>query len=274
MIPMKWTSTSGKLALAMLLQWGALSADPLPVRHPEGLVHGFLVLRALDGEMLAEGDLTQVTRGDRVTSVLAFHFKDGSLHEETVVFSQRRNFRLISYRLVQKGPTFKEPVDMTADSSTGRLTVRYADKDGKEKTATEVRTLPTDLANGMIPVLLKNVAPNMPVVRFSMVAATPKPRLVKLAISRDGDDSFSIAGSRRKATRYDIKVEIGGLSGVVAPLVGKQPPDTHVWILEGSAPAFLKSEGPLFEGGPIWRIELTSPVWPKGESQTGQNGTR
>jgi len=27
------------------------------------------------------------------------------------------------------------------------------------------------------------------------------------------------------------------------------------WILEGEAPAFLKFEGPLYEGGPIWRIE-------------------
>ena len=39
-----------------------------------------------------------------------------------------------------------------------------------------------------------------------------------------------------------------------------------VWILEGEAPAFVKSEGPLYFGGPVWRIELTSPVWPKATS--------
>jgi hypothetical protein len=47
----------------------------------------------------------------------------------------------------------------------------------------------------------------------------------------------------------------------VAPLIGKQPPDSHVWILEGEAPAFVKSEQPLYNGGPVWRIELVSPVW-------------
>ena len=55
----------------------------------------------------------------------------------------------------------------------------------------------------------------------------------------------------------------GGVAGVVAPLVGKQPPDSHVWVLEGEAPAFVKSEGPLAMGGDSWRIELVSPVWPK-----------
>jgi hypothetical protein len=58
-----------------------------------------------------------------------------------------------------------------------------------------------------------------------------------------------------------IKIDIGGLTGLIAPLVGKQPPDTHVWILQGEAPAFVKAEGPMFLGGPIWRIELASPVW-------------
>jgi hypothetical protein len=58
-----------------------------------------------------------------------------------------------------------------------------------------------------------------------------------------------------------IKVEIGGVAGLVSSLVGKQPQDTHVWILGGDAPAFVKLEGPLYQGGPTWRIEPTSPVW-------------
>lgn len=96
-----------------------------------------------------------------------------------------------------------------------------------------------------------------------MLVATPKPRLVKLAISREGQDEFAIGGTNRKVTKYVVKVEIGGLTGVVAPLVGKQPPDSYVWILDGPTPAFIGSEGPLFEGDPVWRIELTSPIWPK-----------
>ena len=66
-----------------------LLAEPVPVRQPEGLIHGFLVLRALNGDSLATGELTQVANGDRVTTELVFRFKDGSIHEETSVFSQR-----------------------------------------------------------------------------------------------------------------------------------------------------------------------------------------
>jgi hypothetical protein len=86
---------------------------------------------------------------------------------------------------------------------------------------------------------------------------------VKLAISPEGEEWFATGGITRKAKRYRVKVEIGGITGLLAPLLGKQPADTHVWILDGEAPAFVKSEGPLYLSGPIWRIELTAPVWPQ-----------
>jgi hypothetical protein len=242
---------------------GGASADPVTVRHREGLTHGFLTLKTLNGVLLATGDLVQHTRGDRVTTRLTYRFKDGSTYDETTVFSQRGTFRLISDRMVQKGPTFEQPLDMSIDAASGQVTVRYKDDKGADKVESERLDLPPDVANGMMPILLKNIVGGGPVPTLSFVAATPKPRLVKLAISAAAADPFSIAGSPRKATHYVIKVEIGGLAGVVAPILGKQPPDTHVWVLGGDAPAFVKSEGPLFNGGDAWRTELTSPVWPK-----------
>lgn len=252
---------AGLLTWTLLLPAAVLSQSPVAVLHTEGLVHGFLALRTLEGNALADGEVTQVARGDRVTSHLVFRFKDGSVHEETVVFSQRNSFRVISDHLVQKGPAFKRPMDVSIEGLTGQVTVRYTDDDGKEKTESERLKLPPDIANGMILTLLKNIRPNVPQTTVLMVAATPKPRLVKLLISQEGEDSFSVGASSHKAMRYVIKVEIGGVAGLAAPLVGKQPPDTHVWILDGDAPVFVKLEGPLYQGGPTWRIELTSPVW-------------
>lgn len=251
------------LTCAALLQPGTLAAEAVAVRHQEGLVHGFLVLSTLQGSVLADGDLIQVAHGERVTSQLAFHFKDGSVYDETAVFSQRRTFRLLSDHLVQKGPTFQHPMDVSIDGSTGQVTVRYTDDRGNEKVATERLDLPRDVANGLILTLLKNIRPDATRTTVSMVAATPKPRLVRLAITSQAEDSFSIAGSGRKATHYIVKIEIGGIAGLMAPLLGKQPPEIHVWILRGEAPAFVKSEGELYLGGPIWRIELASPVWPR-----------
>jgi hypothetical protein len=62
--------------------------------------------------------------------------------------------------------------------------------------------------------------------------------------------------------RYEIKIELGGAAGVVAPLIGKQPPEIQIWILGGQAPAFVREEGPFYQGGPVWTIQLTSPAWP------------
>jgi hypothetical protein len=81
-------------------------ADPIAVRYTEGLIHGFLVLRTPAGETLADGDLIQIAYGERVTTRLIFHFKDGSVRDETAVYSQHRNFRLLSAHLIQKGPAF------------------------------------------------------------------------------------------------------------------------------------------------------------------------
>jgi len=252
---------AGLLTWALLLPSAILSQSPVAVEYTEGVVRGFLVLRTLEGNVLAEGDVTQFARGDRVTSHTTLRFKDGSVNEETVVFSQRHVFRLISDHQIQKGPTFKQPMDVSVDGLTGQVTVRYTDNDGKEKTVTDRLKLPANVSNGMILTLLKNIRPDAPLTTLSLVAAAPKPRLVKLLISPEGEESVSAGGSSHKATRYVVKVDIGGIAGVVAPIVGKQPADTHIWMLGGDAPSFAKSEGPLYNGGPIWRIELTSPDW-------------
>jgi hypothetical protein len=250
------------LAAAVLFWTRVAAAEPVVVRHVEGLVHGFLSLRSPGGALLADGDLIQNAQDDRVTSRVVFHFKDGSLHDETAVFSQRGHFQLISYHLMQKGPAFDRSLDMTIDCPTGHVTVGYENEHGKKILEDEHLNLPEDLANGMIPVLLKNVQPDALPSSLSFVAATPKPRLVKIKVVVAGLQPFSIAGSARKATHYVLKVDVGGVAGLLAPLVGKQPPDSHFWMLEGEAPAFVRSQAPLFIEGPIWQTDLVSPVLP------------
>jgi len=250
------------LAGVTLIWPGAPSAEPVVVRHVEGLVHGFLSLRSPEGKLLANGDLIQSARGNTVTSRLTFHFADGSLSDETAVFAQRGHFSLVRDHLVQKGRAFEQPVDMTIDKAAGRVVVRYKNDHGEEKVEDEQMNLPADLANGMIIALLKNMRPAALPPSISLVVATPKPRVVKLKISVAGTEPFSVAGSPRQAVHYVLKVDIGGIAGVVAPLVGKQPPDSHVWVMQGEAPAFVRSQAPMFNGGPLWQMELVSPVWP------------
>src|SRR5215469_12194333 len=154
-----------------------LAADQIPVRHVEGRLHGFLVLRDVDNNILASGSLVQFTSGNRVTAELTFHFKDDSLQEETAVYSQRQTFRLLCYHLIQKGRTFKHPVDLSLNTSTGQVVIHTED-DGKAKTITQHMKLAPDLANGLVTTLLGDFDPKAPKTTLSMLVATPKPRIV------------------------------------------------------------------------------------------------
>jgi len=75
----------GVLLFVVVVLPGVVAGEPVAVRYTEGLVHGFLVLRTLEGKALADGDLLQAARGDRVTTRLVFRFKDGSTHDETAI---------------------------------------------------------------------------------------------------------------------------------------------------------------------------------------------
>ena len=248
------------VAFAGLLLCTAVQGDPVVVRHVQGYIHGFLVVKDTDDKVLASGDLIETPSGNRVTTTLDLRFADGSLYEETSVFSQRVKYRLLSYKQVMKGPAFKTQETLSLDTASGNVNINYTDKDGADKTIADKLSLPPDLANGILALLLTDADPKVETT-LSMLVSTPKPRVVKLKISATGQDSFSIGGAEKKATHYILKIDIGGVTGVAAKVVGKQPPPEHMWIAAGNAPVFLKSEGPLYEDGPVWRIELASPVW-------------
>lgn len=263
MISMKFRTLAIVFALAAFLMNDGLAASNVAVRYKEGAIHGFLALSTLEGDQIAEGDLIQVAHGSQVTTRVVFHFKDGSRQDETTIFSQRDKIQLVSYRLIQEGPIFQHPSELSVVTATGQVTVRYTDDKGNKKVDDEHLKLPPDLANGLIVMFLRNLQPGAALPQLSMVVATPKPRVVKLSIRSEGTEAFSVGGASREATDYVIKVELGGVAGVVAPLVGKQPPDGHLWMIGGEVPTFVKSETLSYAGGPLWRMEMIAPAWSK-----------
>jgi hypothetical protein len=247
---------AGCVVCLWVLWTAALRADPVPVRVPEVASRASLVLRTLEGRTLASGEQSETVSDGTVTSRVTFRFADTSLHDETTVFSQRGVLRLMSYHLIQSGPSFRWALDITIDARTGRVVVRHKDRDGEEEVEDRRIDLPPDVANGMMVPVLKNLEPSALPARASFVGAAPEPRLVALGITRGAPGGQGAPGADRGAVHYVVKAEIGGLPGLVAPLIGKQPPDTHVWIFQDPKPSFARSEGPLFYGGPVWRIEI------------------
>jgi hypothetical protein len=237
-----------------------LHADPIPVRNPQGTASVFLLLRSSEGKILANGNLIQTLHNGVVTLRVTFHFRDGSLDDETAVYSQATNYKLISDHHIQKGPSFQDPLDLTVDAATGQITSRTTDKDGKEKVAQDHLDLAPDItSNALLLVELMNLPANAPATTLPMVAPAAKPRLIKATITSAGETSVTTGTLRRKATNYLVKIDIGGVGKVVAPIIGKAPADMHIWIIPGEAPAFVRQQGQFFAGGPIWTVEQTAP---------------
>src|SRR5437868_11632671 len=84
------------LAIVLLLAPSGMVGDTIAAHHKEGPSHGFLVVRTMDGKAIASGDLIQTAKpGGRIVSRLVFHFKDGSIQDETTEFSQKDKFQLL-----------------------------------------------------------------------------------------------------------------------------------------------------------------------------------
>jgi hypothetical protein len=253
-------ATAGLLVLVTALLWQRpIAAAPVPVRFAEGSLHGFLVLTTPKEVLIASGDLLQVGRDGEVRSRLVFHFKDGSLLDETVVFTQRNVFTLQSYHLVQRGPAFPEDTEISLDRASGKYRVKTrARKDGRENQLDGTLDLPLDVYNGMVLTVLKNLSGGAGDT-IHMVAFTPAPKLIQLKMVPAGEQKVLVGGSEKSATHYVLKPILGFWLKLFTTLLGRVPPDNHAWIITADVPAFVKFEGPLYMNGPVWRIELTSP---------------
>ena len=250
----------GLQVLVMALLWpSCLAAAPVLVRFAEGVTHGFLVLRTINDIFLAPGDFLQTARGGEVESRMVFRFKDGSVFDETVVFTQQRVFAMQSYHLVQRGPVFAEDTEISLRRATGTYRVKTkAHKDGREQVLEGTLDLPPDVCNGLVLIVAKNLLKGAS-ANIHLVIFTPKPRLIQLEVAPQGEHKVLVGDLAKTAIHYVFKPRLGSWLKLFATLLGRVPPNYHAWIVTDEVPAFVRFEGPLYTGGPIWRIELTSP---------------
>ncbi|HEY8257765.1 MAG TPA: hypothetical protein VIG08_08920 [Gemmatimonadales bacterium] len=256
---------------ALAAQAQEQSADPkdapVAVRFAEGAVHGFVVLRSESGTILAHGDLLQTPKGGAITTEMVLRFADGSLLDETVVFTQHDVFTMLSYHLVQRGPAFDRDIDFELVGARQAYRLITKDhEDGKEEADSGTFDLPADVYNGMVLTVLKNLSARDSAT-IHMVALTPKPRMIQLELRATGEQKVLSGAHRETTVHWVIHPKLGALTGFFAKLLGKTPPDNHAWIVTDDVPAFVRFEGPLYLKGPIWRIELAVPAWPGSDSK-------
>jgi hypothetical protein len=245
------------LAAFLAVTLGAAApAQQIAVRHIQKPMHRFMIARSEAGETIARGEFTQAVEDDEVTMRLIYHFVDGSIDDETTTYRQQGTFRLVRNHHIQKGPFFAKPSDYTVEADTGTATSRKEDKNGKVLVESAHIDLPDDLANGFVGTLLLNVPPDGTPFRVGILAPVGSGRLIRILISPEGEQPFQTAGQTLKAAVFRIHPELGGIVGMIAPLIGLQPKDVLVWIQEGEEPAVVRIVGQLGGYGPVISSEL------------------
>jgi hypothetical protein len=245
--------------LALLLGASpAAHAEPVAVRFIEGVTRGYLVVHALDGKSLGQGDLTQLSRNGRVESRMVLRFHDGSLHDEEVVFTQNKVFALLSFKLTQRGPSFPTAIEATMTGGSGEYVVRARTGD-RDKEYRGRLDLPPDISNGLATVLVRNL-PAGQSASVHIVAWTPAPRLIGLDIVPAGEDPTRVGEETRRSRRFELRPKLGLLLKMAAKVLGKMPETQHCWVMADPVPAFVACEAPLAYDGPTWRIGVVSPT--------------
>jgi hypothetical protein len=234
----------------------AVPAEQIPVKHIQLARHESMVARSETGKIIARVEFTEDVQGDEVTMRLTYRFMDGSIDDETTTYRQQCTFRLVRDHHIQQGPFFAKPIDFAVEAATGIATSRAVDKNGKIQIESEHIDLPDDLANGFVGTLLLNVSPNTAPFRAGILAPVFGGRLIRILVSPQGEQPFQRAGQTLKATVFRIHPELGGILGVLAKLLGLQPKDVMVWVLEGEQPAVMRVVGQLGGSGPVLSSEL------------------
>ena len=240
-----------------------MSAEQIAVVHIQRPMHRFMVARSEDGKTLANGEFLQSVQGDEVTMRFTYRFVDGSIDDETTTYRQQGTFRLVRDHHLQKGPFFTKPIDFTVEAATGIVTNRTVDKKGKMHVDAKHMALPDDLANGMVGTLLLNVPHNKAPFRVGMLAPVGGGRLVPLLITPEDEQTIQLVGHSLKAAVFRVHPELGGIVSMIARLIGMQPKDVVVWILEGEEPAVLVVLGQLGGYGPVVSSDLIGDSFDK-----------
>src|SRR5471030_1767884 len=142
-------------------------------------------------------------------------------------------------------------------------TRRTVDSDGKTRDESAHIDLPDDVSNGFVGTLLLNVPPKTAPFRVGILAPVGSGRLIRILISAEGEKQFQMDGKTLKAAVFRIHPELGGIVGLIAPLIGLQPKDVMVWVLEGDDPAVVRIVGQLGGYGPVVSSELAGASFGK-----------
>jgi hypothetical protein len=253
-------------ALALAAALLALPTAAVEIRSPPGALHGFPSMSDSSGAVIADGELVQERRGDKLFVRGRWVFSDGRVAEETAAFTLSPELAQDRFAWVEtdaKGELRRFEVDFASGSA--HSAVREKDKVEREDEELELPRGGAFAGYGVALAASQLELGEGAVAKVTFVAFTPKPRTVTLEIRNDGSSPIEAAGRSLPCVRYTLHPEIPFPISVFA-----KAPDSYLWFTRGEPRALLRAEQNLAAKDDP---RVTIDVIPRGPA-TSRSATR
>jgi len=231
-------------------------AQPIPVRYALGTLHGFPSMSDLSGKVIADGELTQELKGDRLSVSVRWTFADGLEAEEHDTFLVGRELVQEQFAWVER-KAGEELRRFEVDLTTGQAAAAHRGA----KAAMKREEVHLDLPHGRsfagygVALVASQVALEQGAhFLVTVVAFTPKPRAVTLEVRRDGEERLQVAGRSIPCARYTLHPRIPFPLNLFA---GAK--DAHLWMTRAEPPGLVRAEQSMAaKDDPVVVIDVTS----------------
>lgn len=255
------------MAKAALLIIALLAAPTAAVelRSPPGALHGFPSMSDQAGEVIADGELVQERRGNRLFVQARWVFADGRIAQEAASFTLAPELAQERYAWVERRGE-DELRRFEVDFGSGRAKSVVYEAGGEVDAKDEQLELAAGRAFAGYGVAL--AASQLALeegssAELTFIAFTPGPRTVTLEVRNDGPSPVSAAGRTIPCVRYTLHPKLPFPISVFV-----HPPDSYLWLTRSEPRALIRAEQNLAAKDDP---RVTIDVIPRGAARAAQS---
>ncbi|HSD19279.1 MAG TPA: hypothetical protein VLC54_04540 [Anaeromyxobacter sp.] len=228
------------VAAALLL----VLADPaaaIEIRSPPGALHGFPSMSDETGTVIADGELSQERRGDRLFVHASWVFRGGRKAEETATFRLGTELAQERFAWVEtENGEEQRRFEVDFDVGDARSSVRRGDRVARAQERLDLPSGRSFAGYGVALAASQLALGPGDEAELTFVAFTPGPRAITLSIRNEGEQGISTAGRSIACDRFTLHPKLPLL---VRPFV--HPRDALLWFTHGAPRALVRAEQEL-----------------------------
>jgi len=229
--------------------------DPIHLMWIEGDVAGMTRIYA-DGQRQPIGSVEyhQHRTGDVLTAVRIARFADGSSDEDEAEAKVGATLDAVRGRSTMRNAKGAVTLELTIDVAAGHVGGFSGIGKDRQEYDESLTLTPGTYWGPLIGIVIKNFDANAAgnTLVFRTVAATPKPRIIDMEVTRGPASTLAFPGVRVRAAEYAMLPTVNFL---LDPLIKRLVPKTTFFRQDGKPPALVRYVGPRNYQGQMIRIE-------------------